>query len=199
MRAYLLSISAFVLVGLIACGPKAPNYDYSKEPDPRTSEYVIGVGDALSINVWKNPQLSTEATVRPDGTITMPLVGDLVAKNKTPTQLRTEIAQRVSEYVRLDPSEITVAVTEANSYRFTVSGEVMRPGIVTSKYYLTVAEAIAQAGGFTRFADRNEIILSRRDAQGNVRQIPIVYDLIEDGSHPEMNLVLLPGDSLYVP
>jgi polysaccharide export outer membrane protein len=181
------------------CGPKVPSYDYASEPDPRRSEFVVGVGDELSINVWKNDALSTEAIVRPDGTITMPLVGDLVARGKTPSQLRSEIAKRVAEYVKLDGSEITVAVTQVNSYQFTISGQVARPGMISAKQYLTVAEAIAQAGGFTRFADRDKIVITRRAADGSIHRIPIVYKFIEDGSHPEMNLVLLAGDSLHVP
>ncbi len=192
-----MAVLAFGLI--VACGPKMPNYDYSKEVDPRVSEYVVGVDDGLNINVWKNEQLSTSVVVRPDGTITMPLVGDLVARGKTPSQLRKEIAKRLAEYVKLGASEITVAVTQVNSYRFTVSGEVVRAGMVQSRQYLTVADAIAQAGGFTRFAERNKITLSRRDADGTIRRIPIAFDFIEDGSHPEMNIVMLAGDSLYVP
>lgn len=183
----------------VGCGPKMPGYDYTQEPDPRRSEYVIGVDDGLNINVWKNEPLSTTVVVRPDGTVTMPLVGDLVARGKTPSQLRAEICKRLAEYVKLDCSEITVAVTQVNSYRFTVSGEVARPGTVQSRQYLTVAEAIAEAGGFTRFAERNELVLTRRDKDGNIRRIPIAYDFIEKGSSPEMNLVMLSGDSLHVP
>lgn len=187
------------MCGIVACGPKVPNYDYSKEPNPRLSEYVIGVDDGLNINIWKNEQLSTSVIVRPDGTITMPLIGDLVANGKTPTELRVAIGKRLAEYVKLDSSEITVAVTQVNSYRVTISGEVVRPGVVQSRQYLSVAEAIAQAGGFTRFAERDEITLMRRDAKGKIRRIPIVYKFIENGSHPEMNLVMLAGDSLHVP
>ncbi len=192
-----MAVLAFGLI--VACGPKMPNYDYSKEVDPRVSEYVVGVDDGLNINIWKNEQLSTSVVVRPDGTITMPLVGDLVARGKTPSQLRKEIAKRLAEYVKLGASEITVAVTQVNSYRFTVSGEVVRAGMVQSRQYLTVADAIAQAGGFTRFAERNKITLSRRDADGTIRRIPIAFDFIEDGSHPEMNIVMLAGDSLHIP
>ncbi len=200
MQAYVGKLALVALVcGIVACGPKVPNYDYSKEPNPRLSEYVIGVNDSLNINIWKNEQLSTAVIVRPDGTVTMPLVGDLVAVGKTPTQLRVEIGKQLAEYVKLDSSEITVAVTQVNSYRITVSGEVVRPGVVQSRQYLSVAEAIAQAGGFTRFAERDEITLQRRNAKGEIRRIPIVYEFIEDGSHPEMNLVLLAGDSLHIP
>jgi polysaccharide biosynthesis/export protein len=183
-----------------ACAPRLPSYDYSKEPDPRRREYVLGVSDALSITVWKSPELSTQATVRPDGTITMPLVGDLVADGRTPSQLKNEIETRLSAFMNLEGTEITVAVTGVNSYRFTVSGEVTRPGIYTANHYVTVAEAIALAGGFTRFAARDDVVIMRRDRDsGEVRQIPIVYTLLAKGQHPEMNLVVIAGDSIHVP
>lgn len=201
MKAKVLVIASAVagLVALGACGASLPDYDYSKEPNPRRSEFVIGISDDLMITVWKNQQLTTAATVRPDGTITMPLVGDITAAGKTPSQLRQEIQSRLAEYIKLEGSEITIAVTGVNSYRFTVSGEVGQPGIYTAKVYVTVAEAIALAGGFTRFADRDDIVLMRRDAKGNIRKIPIVYSLIASGEAPQMNLVILSGDSLFVP
>ncbi len=191
--------SVLLFLFVLSCGPKIPTYEYHKEPDPRTQEFILGVSDAIRINVWKNPQLSTEVTIRPDGTITMPLVGDIVAAGKSPSALRTEIESRVKQFVKLEGSEITVAVTAVNSYRFTVSGEVARAGIFTSTSYVTVAEAIALAGGFTRFAKRNQMVLMRRDSHGAIRRIPIVYEAIANGSHPEMNIVILAGDSLYVP
>ena len=189
-----------VLVVLAACGVKAPNYDYSKEPDPRNTEYVLGVGDDITINVWENPGLTTEGTIRPDGTITMPLIGDIKASGETPTSLKQIIKEKLATFVKVEASEITVQVRGANSYRFTVSGEVIRPGVYNQTYYVTVAEAIALAGGFTRFAKKNEMVLMRRDSKtGEVRRIPLVYDLLAGGRRPDMNIVLLAGDSLYVP
>ena len=200
MRAYVRNLTFVALLGaLVGCGPTLPKYDYSKEPDPRLSEYVIGVEDALSINVWKHDELSSQVLVRPDGTITMPLIGDLIARGKTPTLLRQEMAKRFQEYVRLEASEITIQVTQVNSYRFTVSGEVAQPGTVQARSYMTVAQAIAQRGGFTRFAERNKVVLTRRSPDGKVKRIPIAYDFIENGTHPEMNIVMLAGDSLHVP
>jgi polysaccharide biosynthesis/export protein len=194
-------VVAATLVGtlLASCTAGVPDYPYHEEPNPRRSEFVIGISDDLMITVWRNQQLTTAVTVRPDGTITMPLVGDMVAAGKTPSQLRTEIQSRLAEFIKLEGSEITVAITGVNSYRFTVSGEVGQPGIFTSKVYVTVAEAIALAGGFTRFASRDSIVLQRRDEKGTIRKIPIVYSHISSGDHPEMNLVILAGDSLYVP
>lgn len=196
-----LSLFALALaLSLAACGPKPPVYDYASEPDPRKLEYVLGIADGITINVRGNPDLATTATIRPDGTITMPLVGDIKASGETPSSLKVLIRQRLSAFVKVQDSEITVAVTGANSYRFTVSGEVARAGIFTSAYYVTVAEAIALAGGFTRFAKKNEIILMRTNPKtGEVRRIPIGYDFIANGEHPEMNLVLMKGDSLFVP
>ncbi len=195
----ILSLAA-VIGAASACGPRAPGYDYTTEPDPRTSEYIIGVSDQLLINVWNNPALSGEALVRPDGTITMPLIGDLQAAGETPTSLKEKIRVKLSSFIKLEGSPVTVAVTAANSYRFTVSGEANSPGIFTANHYLTVAEAIALAGGFTRFAKRNEVVLMRQDPKsGQIRRIPIAYTFIADGSNPEMNIIILSGDSIYIP
>jgi polysaccharide biosynthesis/export protein len=185
---------------LAACSHSIPDYDYSKEPDPRKSEYVIGVSDGLDINVWKNPELSTRVTVRPDGTITMPLIGDLQAVGKTTTALKGEIRTKLSQFMELEGLEITIAVTSVTSYHFTVSGEVNQPGIFNSNRYMTVAEAIARAGGTTRFAREDQVVLLRRDpVSGTIRRIPIAYSLIAAGQRPDMNLVLVSGDALFVP
>jgi polysaccharide export outer membrane protein len=192
---------ALALAAPTGCAPTLPRYDYASEPDPRTTEWILGIGDQLSINVWENPGLTTEATIRPDGNITMPLVGDLRAVGETPTSLKAMIRGRLTDFVKLGSgNEITVAVRGANSYRFTIVGEVTRPGVVQLGYYVTVVEAIAMAGGFTRFAGKNRIKLLRRDPKtGANRTIPIAYDFLADGSHPEMNIVLMSGDTLFVP
>lgn len=201
VRRVLISALAMSVLLVAACRATFPKYNYKGEPDPRTSEWVLGVGDSLSINVWENPGLGTEATIRPDGTITMPLVGDLHAAGETPTALKAMIKARLTDFVKLaSGSEITVAVRGANSYRFTIVGEVTRPGVVQLGYYVTVVEAIAMAGGFTRFANSNGMLVLRRDPKTGVsRSIPIVYQFIVDGSHPESNLVLLSGDTVVVP
>jgi polysaccharide export outer membrane protein len=187
-----------VLLG--ACGGSVRyDYDYSKEPDPRRSEYVIGVADHLTIRVWKNPDLSTEATVRPDGTITMPLLGDLGADGKTPTQLKDEITKQLGKFVRDEGAVVTIAVTGVNSYNFTVAGNVEKAGVYTSQKYVTVLEAMQLAGGPNRFASAKETKLFRKDRKGKTRIIPINYPAVLDGSQPEANLALISGDQLYVP
>ena len=190
---------AFLLLGACATAPRHAEYDYSKEPDPRRSEYVIGVADQLSILVWKYPDLSRDVTVRPDGTITMPLVGDLAANGRTPSQLKAEVAQQLAKYVRDESAVVTVAVTAVNSYSFTVSGAVERPGVFSSNKYVTVLDAIQLAGGPNRFANPREMQVMRRDKNGALRVIPVDYQTVLDGSRPEANLVLLAGDQVYMP
>src|SRR5262245_12153236 len=108
--AVVLLLSVFVL----GCPHKLPPYDYRKEPDPRNKELRLGVGDQVAINVWENKDLTTEVTIRADGTITMPLVGDLRAAGVTPSALKATITQRVQQLVKLTPSPgaelVTVAV-----------------------------------------------------------------------------------------
>jgi polysaccharide export outer membrane protein len=185
---------------IVGCGSAPLTYEYAKEPDPRNKELVLGVGDVVGINVWENPQLSTEATIRPDGTITMPLVGDLKAANETPTALKAHIKERLTDFVKVQGTEITVAVRQWRSYRFTISGEVGKSGVFTSDQYVTVSEALAMAGGLSRYAKRGDIKLMRHDPKTNqVRQIPLDYDELASGKRPEMNIYVMPGDSIYVP
>jgi polysaccharide export outer membrane protein len=190
---------AVLLVLLSACGHGAGAFDYRKEPDPRRSEYVIGVSDLLSIQVWNNAEVSREVTVRPDGTITLPLIGDLTAAGKTPSQLKQEVTTQLARYVRDEGAVVTVAVSAVNSYGFTVSGNVERPGVYGSQKYVTVLEAIQLAGGPNRFASPRKTKLMRRDRAGNLRVIPIDYTAVLEGRRPEANLALLAGDQLHVP
>ncbi len=188
---------ASVVLLAAACGTVA--YDYAKEPDPRKTEYVVGISDALSVKVWKNPELSTAGTVRPDGTITMPLIGDVHAAGRTPSQLTAEIGQRLKTFVKEEASLVSVAVTDVNSYRFTVSGNAEHPGVFTKKYYVTVADAIAEAGGINKFGSAKKLMILRPQANGGVRKVPVNFDRISSGDHPEENLVILAGDTVFVP
>jgi polysaccharide export outer membrane protein len=192
---------ALVLLLLVACGPKSYDYPYAKEPDPRNRELVLGVGDVVDVTVFGQPDLKTETTVRPDGTITMPLIGDLKANGRTPTELRETIKAQIQNFIKLAAgNEVTVAVRGWKSYRFTLDGEVSKAGVFTSDHYLTVDDAIAMAGGLTRFAKRSDIILFRSDPKtGQIRQIPLDYDLLASGKRIDMNIYVLPGDRIYVP
>lgn len=201
MRATRVFTLAVVLALLgTGCPSSLPNYDYAKEPDPRAKELTLGVGDQVAINVWENSNLNTEATIRPDGTITMPLVGDIKAAGESPSSLKVKIKTALANYIKLQGTEITVAVKSWKSYRFTIQGEVVRSGVFTSDQYVTVADALALAGGLTRFAKRSSIVLTRRDAKsGEQRHIPLDYESLASGKRPDMNIFVLPGDTIWVP
>ena len=199
MRAVIrtFALAAALVAG---CGSSLPFYDYSKEPDPRVAELVLGVGDSVLINVWENKDLSTEATIRPDGTITMPLIGDLKAAGETPTSLKARIKNQLQAYVKIQGTEVTVAVKAWRSYRFTIQGEVSKAGVFSSDQFLTVSDALALAGGLSRFAKRNEITLTRKDPKsGQIRHIPLDYESLASGKRPEMNIIVMPGDTIWVP
>lgn len=182
------------LLSIVSCRG-TPTYDYKKEPDPRTSEFQVGPLDQLSIVVWKNRDLSVDVTVRPDGIVTLPLIGDVKAGGRTPSQIQKEISKRYADFVRGEESVISVGVSQVNSYYFTISGHVERPGLYPSKSYVTAAEAVAMAGGPNRYAGDSVYVVRGTP----VRRIPIDLRRATSGEHPEENIVILRGDVIFVP
>lgn len=201
------ALGQIVIVTLLAsswtaCLTGRVNYDYSKEPDPRGQEYIIGVSDLVRVSVWKDQDLTTETRVRPDGTITMPLAGELRAAGRTPSQLRTEIKQKLSPFYKNAETELNVqvGVPEVKSYVFTVSGNAEKPGRFTAERYVTVLEALTLAGGPNRFAETHNLSVLRNDvASGRTKRIPIDYELLKNGEHLEQNVVVLSGDVILIP
>src|SRR4051812_20302156 len=196
LRLATLTVAAALVGG---CAYKLPPYDYGREPDPRKDEFRLGPSDVIHVTVWHNVDLSGDAIVRPDGTISLPLIGDLRAAGRTTAELRAEIAQRLKAFIKDEAATVTVAISQINSYRFVVSGNVEHPGAFSANHYVTVSEAIAMTGGPNRFSSPVETVIIRTDAAGKTRRIPIDYDSILDGKHPEFDLPLLPGDLVYVP
>jgi polysaccharide export outer membrane protein len=184
-----------------ACGGSYANdeavYAQAARSDPRRFPYVIGVADVVRISVWKDPGLSTDAIVRPDGTITMPLVGDLRAAGRTSAELQQEANARLAAFVK--DAVVTVSVVEVNSYQFTVAGAVENPGLFSSRSYLTVSEALALAGGPTRYASTGDIVIVRTLKTGAKLRIPIDYDAILAGRAPQQDIVIVAGDAVRVP
>ncbi len=190
-----------VLSTLAGCPRPSYNYPYDKEPDPRSKELTLGPSDVIAVNVWEQANLNTEATIRSDGTITMPLIGDLKAAGETPSSLQQQIKKKLGEYIKLQSgAEVTIAVHAWKSYKFRISGEVGREGVYTADTYVTVADALAMAGGCTRFAHKDEIVLLRSDpATKQLKRIPLNYEMLASGKRPEMNIWVLSGDQIYVP
>jgi polysaccharide export outer membrane protein len=198
MRAALVCL----IVVLAGCPKAIPFHDYAQEPDPRAKELILGVGDVVAINVWENKEFNTEATIRPDGTITMPLIGDLKAAGETPTSLKGQIKTLLADYVKSTPGTelVTIAVKDWRSYKFTIQGEVGRPGVYTAEGFVTVGDALAMAGGLTRFANQSGVMIFRVDpVTKKSRQIPIDYGKITSGKRLDMNIWILAGDMISVP
>jgi len=163
-------------------------------PSNVASNYIIGAEDTLQITVWQEPNLSTPALpVRPDGKISLPLVGDITAAGFTPMQLAADIGNRLKQYVT-DPV-VDVSVLAVNSKRVYLIGEVMHVGPLAISPGMTVLQAIATAGGLTPYANKKHIYILRGDRQ---QKIPFDYALaIKKGDMQGVSLV--PGDTIVVP
>jgi len=193
-----MRLVTFLIFLVAACG--ANQHSGTKYPaDPPPREIVLGVGDVVEINVWEQKDLASETVVRPDGTITMPLVGDLKAAGETPTTLKNRIKTQLQAYVKMQGTEVTVAVKSWRSYRFTIQGEVSKAGVFSSDQFLTVSDALALAGGLTEYADRGRLVIIRK-AGNTTRFIPFAYDKVTPsyGTKGQENLYLQPDDIIMV-
>lgn len=160
-------------------------------------DYIIGNGDLLAINVWKEAEISRVVPVRPDGKISLPLIGELQASGRTPRQLQEEIAKKLKDYVA-EP-EVNVIVQEIKSQKFNVLGMVMHPGSYTLTKPMTVIDAIAMAGGFRDFAKQKDVYVLRRDVGGKQNRLPFNYKDVIKGRSPEQNVELQSDDTVVVP
>src|SRR5262245_61082701 len=158
-------------------------------------EYRVGPGDKLRIEVYKDPQLSQSVQIRPDGKITLPLLGDVDATNRTPIELRDAIASALKEYIT-NPT-VTVIVVEANASKVFVMGEVAHPGSMPLNGPTTILQAIAMAGGFKEFANTKDVRVMRPNANGSVQQLRFNYkDVLNGDAKP---FYLRSGDTVIVP
>jgi polysaccharide export outer membrane protein len=177
-----------------AGGPPTDKDDKKQTALPPSDDYRLGPGDKLRIEVYKDTQLSQSVQVRPDGKITLPLIGDVVAAGNTPLELRDTVASQLKEYMN-NPS-VTVIVVEATAAMAFVMGEVNHPGAVSLQGGpLTVIQALALAGGLKDFADMKGIRILRRSASGS-QTIPFNY---KDGIRGAAPVYLRPGDTVVVP
>jgi polysaccharide export outer membrane protein len=209
----LKKLALLLWVLLVAAGMLAQSSDPSKAGDAKTgeartgkpsdaipesvasSDYVIGADDVLHISVWKEPELSEQLPVRPDGKISMPLLNDIPAAGLTPLALKDSITEKLKKYIA-DP-RVTVVVTAMNSQRVFVTGEVLHSGPMTLLPQMTMLQALSQAG-FTQFANLKAIYLLR-GVNGRQQKLPFNYKEVVKGNHPEQNIFLKPGDTVVVP
>ena len=194
-----LVLAALVLVPM---GVEAQSARSSRTAAPVTNtrawaneEYRLGPGDKLRVEVYKDAQLSQSLQVRPDGKITLPLVGDMAAAGKTPIELRDSLTASLKEYVT-NPV-VTVIVVEATAAQVYVIGEVANPGTLVMQGPMTVLQALAQVGGLREFADRDDIRILRKGTTGTIRTIDFDYKKALKGETEPM--FLQPGDTIVVP
>lgn len=165
-------------------------------PTPVDTEYKIGPQDLIRIDVWKEPDISRTIPVRPDGKISLPLLNDVQAAGLTAMQLSASLRESLSKY--LHNPQVTVTVTEINSRRVFLTGEINRQGAIPLLPNMTVLQAISSGGGFTQFSKLKNIYVLRTE-NGKQVKLPFNYKEVVKGNLPEQNILLLPGDVIVVP
>jgi len=192
-----LALAACTLAPLAA---KDKDKDGDKKPAPQApalnDEYRLGPGDKLRIEVYKDPQLSQSVQVRPDGKITLPLIGDIEATGHTPIEMRDTIAKQLKEYIT-NPT-VTVIVVEALASKIYVMGEVTHPGTMEMHGPTTILQALAMAGGFKEFANTKDVkVLRPNGDRGAVQTLRFNYkDVLNGDAKP---FYLRSGDTVVVP
>jgi polysaccharide biosynthesis/export protein len=182
--------------GKSATGPGGVSQEQKASAVPDSSTYVIGPEDGLDISVWKEPEVSRAVPVRPDGKISLPLLNDVQAAGLTPLQLQAVVTAGLKKFI--SGPQVTVIVTQINSRRIYVMGEVARPGAFPMLPNMTVLQALSTAGGFSQYAKLSGIYVLRTD---NGRQVtfPFNYKEVIRGQGSEQNIILKPGDTIVVP
>lgn len=206
-------VCALVIIASAAAQdtPKPTSSDTQTDPDNKPARaatvpdntkvdnktYVIGENDVLDIDVWKEKEISRAIPVRPDGKISLPLIGEIQASGMTPLQLQDDIAQRLKSFLA-NPA-VTVIVSDPRSRHFNIMGQVAKPGTYPLSQSTTVLDAISAAGGFRDFAKETKIYVLRTMPDGKQERLPFNYKDAIKGKNPEKNVVLKPGDTVVVP
>ena len=210
---WLAVLSAMVALSAMAQEPKkttdtppGESVSASKGAQPASGQsgsqvdnktYVIGGNDVLDIDVWKEKEISRAIPVRPDGKISLPLIGEIQASGMTPLQLQDDITQRLKGF--LANPEVTVIVADPRSHHFNMVGQVAKPGAYPLTESMTVLDGIVLAGGFRDFAKQTKIYVLRVMADGTRAKLPFNYKDAIKGKNPQNNIALKPGDTIVVP
>lgn len=204
LKRFLSSAATLVLVFAVISVPAVDEQVLQPAPagnDPANAlvvgaDYLIQPGDVLQISVWKEPDLTREVLVRPDGGLSFPLAGDVQAAGNSVPDLENEITKRIRKYI--PEAVVTVAIRQALGYRFYIVGRVNRPGEFNAVRPIDVMQALALAGGTTSFAALNDIKILRRE-NGVETSIPFRYGRVQKGKSLKENIILKSGDVVVVP
>lgn len=191
-------VAILAAVSLIGCGTLGSHPPAPKSIEAPQLRYRIGPLDSLSIVVWRNPELSTTVTVRPDGYVSTPLVDDLLAAGKSPSELSREVEKALSRLIR-DPvvSVIVTGFQGVYADQIRIVGEAARPQAIPYRQQMTVLDVMIQAGGVTDFADGNAAVLVRGSEGGKQYSLRL-KDLLKRGDI-SANADVKPGDIIIVP
>lgn len=189
----------------VSAGTSAPQETYAQlnsdvekvAPTPTDGDYVIGDQDVLAINVWREPELSRAVPVRPDGKISLPLLGDISVRGLTPRVLQARLTKELDSYIR--KPQVTVIIQEVNSHKFYIIGQVEKPGTYSLAAHVAVLDALAMAGGFRDFAKVQQIYVLRLMPDGSRKRIPFDYKAAVNGKDTYRDIELQTGDTLVVP
>jgi polysaccharide biosynthesis/export protein len=175
--------------------PRQTGPSMASTGSPVPSDYVIGPDDVLNIVFWRDADMTQQVTVRPDGNITLPLIGDIKAAGLPPAELKDIITKAAAKFIE-DPN-VTVVVSQINSRNVFVTGGVARPGPYPISGQMTVVQILAVAGGLTEFADAKNVRIMRVE-NGQTRQYKFNYNEFMDGKNLDQNILLKPGDTVMV-
>lgn len=190
---YMFYLGLFVFLPTsIALAADAP----AAMPASSTKQYLIGLGDDIEVQVWKEPDLTKKLKVRLDGRISLPLAGDLMAAGRSPAELAKDIEEKLSPFLK-EPS-VAVTLEQSISRRYYVIGQIAKPGEFAIDTPLTILQVIARSGGFLEWAKKDKIVIIRRQ-NGREEFIPFDYDSLIEGRNISQNIEIAPGDTVVVP
>ena len=190
MKRFLLFLA---LIAFVASAVLFGNPSYGQNTTP---SYKIGADDLLYIYIWKEPDLTQELTVAPDGNITFPLLGEIPVKGRTVTEVKDYMTEKLKTYITAP--EVTVTVRESRSRRIYVLGKVEEPGPQPLIVNMTVIQALSAAGGFAEWADEKNIVIVRKKGDKETH-IPFNYKKYVSGKDTKQNILLEPQDTIVVP
>jgi polysaccharide export outer membrane protein len=198
----IVSIGAFILLVMTNMAyPQADKEILSKKEAQAEvavdgDQYTIGPEDVLYIHVWKEEALTRTVPVRMDGKISLPLIQEVKAAGLTPLQLKEVLTRKFKEFI--ENPIVSVTVTEVNSFKVYVTGQVKSPGLQRLRSETTVSQIIVMAGGFTEWANQKKIVVVRKE-DGREKRIKVNYKKIMNGGNPGLDVILKAGDTVIIP